>query len=425
MTSPMRSEVLVLGGGVVGLACALALLKSGHAVTVLERGRVGGGASHGNCGTITPSLLPLPAPGVVAKGLKWLFTPDAPLRIRPTLDPAVVGWLARFAAHCNARDFERATRIKGALLSASRRLLEALVHEESLDCGFETRGHLTVYRDAAALDRAQADLRQWEALGLAVESLDAAACRAREPLLNESIAGGFFHPGDAQLRPDRYAAALAARVRARGGVIREQVEVTGFSEARGRIETVHALDHREGSTCAFVAGQVVLALGAWSPRIGRALGLRLPIQPGKGYSITWAAQPAIQPRQPLVLKDRSVCVTAWADGFRLGSTMEFAGYDDSLNPVRLAALLRGARESLQIIPQEPPLEQWSGWRPMTPDDLPILGRAARHDNLVLATGHGMLGVSLSAVTAQLVDELLTGRPPSIDLAPFSPQRFAR
>jgi D-amino-acid dehydrogenase len=419
-----RSDTLVLGGGVIGLACALALLKAGRSVTVIEQHTVGSGASHGNCGTITPSLLPMPAPGVIGKGLKWLLTPDAPLRIKPTLDTAVIGWLMRFAAHCNPKDFERAARLKGALLKASRAQLETLVRDESLDCRFEANGHLTVYRSAAALEQTGAEVEMWKRLDIEVERLDGTACRAREPALNESIVGGFFHPGDAQLRPDQYVAELARRVREFGGTIHEHTEITGVHCVARRIDSVGCLDRANGKPVSFAADEIVFALGAWSPRLGKLLGLRLPVQPGKGYSMTWPAQ-ARAPRQPLILKDRSVCVTAWANGFRLGSTMEFAGYDESLNRVRLDALKRGAAEYLHEVPTTEPLERWFGWRPMTPDDLPILGRAASQDNLVLATGHGMLGISMSAITGALIAELLTGREPSIDLAPFSPDRFER
>ncbi|MGH8174449.1 MAG: NAD(P)/FAD-dependent oxidoreductase, partial [Rhodanobacteraceae bacterium] len=163
-------------------------------------------------------------------------------------------------------------------------------------------------------------------------------------------------------------------------------------------------------------------LGAWTPPLARQLGLRVPIQPGKGYSITYS-RPAICPSMPLVLKERSVCVTAWSSGYRLGSTMEFAGYDSSMNRRRLDALRRGAREYLLDPEGAEVIEEWYGWRPMTPDDLPVLGRAPGIDNLVLATGHGMLGVSMSAITGLLVSELIAGAPPSIDLSPYSIARF--
>lgn len=167
---------------------------------------------------------------------------------------------------------------------------------------------------------------------------------------------------------------------------------------------------------------MVLALGAWSPLLARQLGLKIPIQPGKGYSITYS-RPSLAPVTPMVLKERSVCVTSWASGYRLGSTMEFAGYDASLNRVRLDALVRGAAEYLHE-PTGPTVhEEWYGWRPMTPDDLPILGRVPTLSNLAMATGHGMLGVSLSAITGVLIADLLAGRASSLDLAPYAPTRF--
>jgi D-amino-acid dehydrogenase len=163
--------------------------------------------------------------------------------------------------------------------------------------------------------------------------------------------------------------------------------------------------------------------GPWSPQVLRLLGLSLPIQPGKGYSIT-TARPAIAPKHPLVLKERSVCVTAWDSGFRLGSTMEFAGYDASLNRRRLEAIERAARDYLHEPLGPGPREEWYGWRPMTWDDLPLLGRAPAWSNVWIAAGHGMMGVSMSAVTGRLLADLLTGRSPVLDPAPYRPDRFA-
>lgn len=415
--SPSRApDVLILGGGVIGLSIGLAALRAGRSVTLVEQRSVGSAASHGNCGTITPSHLPLHAPGTLAKGLKWMLRPDAPLRIRPSLDPALLGWLAAFAKRCNARDYLATAQVKATLLKASRARLEALVADEQLACEFERSGTLYVYRDAAAFEHAAADARLLPELGIACETLSGDAVRAREPALNASVVGAHFHPGDARLRPDRYSAELARVVRAAGGVIEEQTTVEGFVVDGGRITSVAtSRGPRSGR-------DVVLALGAWSPLLGRQLGLKLPIQPGKGYSITYS-RPALAPVTPMVLKERSVCVTSWASGYRLGSTMEFAGYDTTLNRVRLDALARGAAEYL-LDPVGPTVEEeWYGWRPMTPDDLPILGRAPNLANLVLATGHGMLGVSLSAITGQLIAELLCGRTPALDLAPYAPGRF--
>jgi len=416
MSNTRNSDILILGGGVIGLSVALACLRAGRGVTILEQKTVGSAASHGNCGTITPSHLPLHAPGTLAKGLKWMLKADAPLRIKPSLDPALVRWLWRFAGLCNERDFLATAQVKAKLLLASRAGLEALIAEEGLHCEFEKSGTLYVYRDPAGFERAAADARLLPALGMVCDTLSGDQVRAMEPALNASVVGAHWHPGDARLRPNAYAAELARVVRAAGGAIEEDCRIDGIATENGRITHVDTAKGRHAGR------EVVLALGAWSPLMAKQLGLRIPIQPGKGYSITYTT-PALAPVTPMVLKERSVCVTSWASGYRLGSTMEFAGYDTTLNRVRLDALARGAAEYLHE-PVGPKVEEeWYGWRPMTPDDLPILGRAPSLANLTLATGHGMLGVSLSAITGQLIAELLTGRTPSLDLAPYAPTRF--
>jgi D-amino-acid dehydrogenase len=413
------TDVLILGGGIIGLACAYYLLDAGRSVTVLEQGTPGCGSSHGNCGTLTPShAAPLAMPGTIGTALRWLFKPDAPLRIRPRPDPALLGWLFGFAGRCTWRAFAQALHAKAPLLLRSRALIEELVRKERLDCEFEALGTMNVFRDEAGFAAARALCGRLAEAGIAVDVLDARQALAREPALKDDLAGALFNPGDAQLRPDRYAAELARVVRAKGGTIEEGARVDEVSCEGGRV--TRAATARGD----FAGRDVVLALGAWSPLLARRLGLRIPIQPGKGYSITYARRPARCPRVPLTLKEPAVCVTAWSSGYRLGSTMEFAGYDATLNRTRLDALRRGAAAFLHEPEGADVVEEWYGWRPMTPDDLPVLGRAPGLDNLVLATGHGMLGVSMSAVTGRLISQLVAGRAPEIDLAPFSAARFA-
>jgi D-amino-acid dehydrogenase len=418
MSEKSRADVLILGGGVIGLACAHYALAAGRSVTVLEQGSAGCGSSHGNCGTLTPShATPLAMPGVLGTALRWLLKPDAPLRIKPRFDPALLRWLLGFAARCNWHDAVRATALKAPLLIRSRELIEQLIRDEALSCEFEALGSLNVFRDAAHFAHARESLALLADAGLRVDVLDAATLLAREPALKPGVVGALFNPGDAQLRPDRYVAELARSVRAHGGRIEEGARIDGIVRDGARIVKVATT---RGD---FSGREIVLALGAWSPLLARQLDLRIPIQPGKGYSITYT-RPSLCPRIPMTLKEPSVCVTAWKSGFRLGSTMEFAGYDTSLNRTRLDALRRGAAAFLHEPEGPAVVEEWFGWRPMTPDDLPIIGRAPAIENLLLATGHGMLGVSLSAITGQLIGELVTQRQPSFDLAPFGVQRFA-
>lgn len=413
-------DVLVVGGGVVGLACALALVERGRSVRVLEAGVLGGGSSHGNCGTLTPShSLPLAAPGAVGRALRWMLTPDAPLYLKPRFDPALWSWLLRFAGHCNVRAMMRTGAARAALLQASRAAFPHWLQRHAIDCEFEQSGTDHVFRDAAALDAFAGELRALAELGIESEVIDGATYLRQEPALREGVAGVARFPGDASLRPDRYVAGLARALRAAGGEIVEQCEVHALSSEGDGVRVESSLGEHRGR-------DVVLAVGAWSPRLARALSLPLlarVMQPGKGYSITYD-RPALAPRRPLTLHERSVCVSIWGSGYRLGSTMEFSGYDATLNRRRLAALERGAREYLHEGVGPVKREEWFGWRPMTVDDLPVLGPVPGRARQWLATGHGMLGVSMSTASAELVADLVSGRAPALDPAPYRLERFA-
>jgi len=413
-----KSDVLILGGGVIGLSCALYLLKAGASVRILEQGTPGCGSSHGNCGTITPSHAPpLAKPGVIGMALRSMLQAEAPFYLNPRLDGPRLRWLLGFARHCNWRDFERATAARSSILSRSRQLLGELVRDDKLDCEFTEEGVLYVYRTA----KMQADDEGHHAavldrLGVEVQRLRGDDVEAMEPALKPGVVGGLFHPGDARLRPDRYAAELARRVRELGGIIETGARIESFTTDNGRITQVHS------SGGVFQGNSVVLALGAWSPLLGKTLGLRLPMQPGKGYSLTYS-RPERAPKHALVLREAAVCVTTWESGYRLGSTMEFSGYAEGLNRTRIDALRHGAANGLHQ-PEGPELlEEWWGWRPMSMDEVPIIGPSARWSNLLLATAHGMLGVSMSAATGELIASMLDGSAAPIDPTPYAPARF--
>ena len=412
-------DVLIVGGGVVGLACGLALQEAGRQVRVLDAGAAGRGSSHGNCGTLTPShALPLALPGTVGRALRWMLTPDAPLYVAPRFDPLLWRWLLRFAGNCNVGAAMAAARARAALLLASRAAFPQWLGAHAIACEFEERGVDHVFRDERALAAFLPECETLAGLGIPHERIAGDAYQREEPALLEGVAGVVRFPGDASLRPDRYVAGLARALVAAGGEIMEQCAAQGVQRDGERMQVMTERGVQS-------ARDVLVATGAWTPRLALSPALaavRGAMQPGKGYSITYD-RPALAPRRPLVLHERSVCVTTWGSGYRLGSTMEFSGHDTTLNRRRLGALERGAREYLREPVGPAVREEWYGWRPMSCDDVPILGAVPGQPHLWLATGHGMLGVSMSPATALLLRDLITGRAPSLDPAPYAPGRF--
>jgi D-amino-acid dehydrogenase len=415
----MTGSVVVVGGGVIGASCAYYLARAGWSVTVLDRGDFGKGCSHGNCGFVCPShVLPLTVPGAVRATLKALLSRNAPFVIRlPRLDRTLLSWLAQFARRCNVRDMMEAGRALQALLFSSRSLYDTLMKEEPFDCEWEARGMLVVFLHQKAMEHhAETDRLLRESFDMGAERYDGDRLLELEPALKPGLAGGWLYKSDAHLRPDRLMASWRRVLEVRGVTIRERCEMTGLVREDGRARAV-VTGQGEVPADAFV-----IATGAWTPLLAEALGWRVPIQPGKGYSITMP-RPTTCPRRPLIFDEHRVAVTPWASGYRLGSTMEFAGYDTSLDPRRLQLLRDGAQPYLHEPYCEPVLEEWYGWRPMTSDSKPIIGPCPALANVLLAAGHNMIGVATATATGKLVAELLGGDRPHIDPAPFAATRF--
>jgi D-amino-acid dehydrogenase len=411
-------RVVVIGGGVIGTACAYYLAKSGAAVTVIDQGEFGRGCSHGNCGLICPShVLPLAGPGAVWTTCKALFKKDAPFSVKPRFDPALWGWLIRFARRCNERDMLESGRAIQALLASSRSLYDELFCSEQLDAEWETRGLLFVFLTPVAMEHyAETDQFLREHFGFGATRYDGEALTQVEPALKPGLAGGWHQSADAQLRPDKLLSSWRRVLEELGVTIREQCAFRGFAQQGDRVLAVET-ENSEMPGDAFV-----LATGAWTPRLGVDLGCRIPIQPGKGYSITMPL-PARSPSLPLMFEEHRVAVTPMQSGYRLGSIMEFAGYDSSLDPRRLELLVRGASHYLHEPAAEPVVERWFGWRPMTYDGKPIIGRSPALANVFIAAGHNMLGMSMAPATGKLIAELMDRASPHIDPVPYDPTRF--
>lgn len=416
--SSALERVVVVGAGVIGAACAHYLSKAGYPVTIVDRAGFGSGCSHANCGYVSPShVLPLAAPGVVGSTLSALMKPDSPFTIRPRLDMALVSWLWRFMRRCNLRDMLAAGQAIQALLNSSRRLYDELFASETIDCNWTTKGLLFVFQSAKAMDHyAETDKLLRERFNMPARRLDGEALIRLEPALKSGLAGAWHYESDAHLKADQLMAGWRRVLEENGVEIRENCEVTEF--------------RRDGAVCRAVvtssgeipAASVVVATGAWTPLLNKHLGCKIPIQPGKGYSLTMP-RPGRCPDYPMIFEEHRVAITPFRDAYRIGSTMEFAGYDTSVNPKRVELLRKAARHYLHEPEAEPVLETWWGWRPMTPDSLPVIDRSPALSNLWIAAGHNMLGLSMAPATGELVTALISGRTPTIDPTPYRVGRF--
>jgi len=408
----MKTDVLIIGGGVIGLVSALELLEAGYSVRILERTRLGAGASEGNCGLITPShALPLTRPGTIGRALASMLSSSSPLYFRPRLDAALFAWGLQFSRNCNRPAMLRTMFARSEMLSRSRELYNDLIEKHELACEWEERGLLMAFATEKALAKELEADAELGALGIETRHLSAEELCEHEPAMRDDLAGAVLFPEDAHLRPNLLLKELERVVREKGAVIDEKQEVTGFCIELGRVT------HVQTENGLRAAKRFLIATGAWSPALAKTLRMHLPIQPGKGYSITMP-RPEVCPTTPLILGEPSMAVTPWASGLRLGGTMEFAGYDEKLRAKRLDALITGAGRFLRSDLLGGTKERWCGWRPMTPNELPIIDRAPDLENLYVAAGHGMMGVSMAPATAQLVRHLIDGEDVGLDADPY-------
>jgi D-amino-acid dehydrogenase len=407
----MDADVVVVGGGAIGVCCAHELVLRGREVTLLESGEeLASGASSGNAGLLCPShSAPIANPASVRNGLRWMLSPDSPFYLRPR--PSLAPWLARFVKASTAARAAEGTRIIRELSLASLEL-HAELAEQGLQTGFERRGILNVYETEAAFALAQ---QHADRTGLTASVLDRDETRELEPAVGERVAGSVYFPDEAHCDPLAFVYAVARAAREAGATIETDAAVHRLRRSNSGIKV-------EWNRGAIKAGTVVLAAGAWSSQLAAPLGVFLPQEGGKGYHLDLPRAPG-DPKIPISFDEAHVIATPLPDRLRLSGTLELAGLDASISRVRVDAIRRAAARVLAIDDERPELEVWAGLRPCTPDGLPVIGRPFGVEPLVLATGHARKGLSLSPITGRLVAELIAGEQPSLDLAPLSPDRF--
>jgi D-amino-acid dehydrogenase len=413
------ADVAVIGAGVVGLACARELARRGLKVVVLERGEAGRGASFGNAGWLTPSLaFPLAQPGYAKKAIGWMIDPESPFYIRPSLEPAMLHWLAVFLMASRRSRFRVNAPALVELCRWSVDAWETIAREPGPDFGFAREGLVMVLESEHGVERAKRGAEYTQALGIPWEWWDAQRVRAEEPIVRGDIRGAIYYPRDAHCVPNLAVQRLRADAEALGVRVIEQCAVTGAS-FDGR--SVRALHTERGEVR---AGRYVLAAGYWSGELGRALGLRIPMRAAKGYSLQFV-RGAVHPTRSISLGERKVTVTPHAGRLRLAGTLEIVGNDQSINMRRVGAIERGARALLTLPDERAEATPWAGLRPCLADGMPAIGPSPRHGNMWLAIGHQMTGLKCAPGTARLLAELMAGEKPTFDPRPFAPERCCR
>ena len=417
----MSKSIVIIGSGVIGLSTAYYCARRGHRVTVLERGPESrDGCSFGNAGMIVPShFVPLAAPGMVALGLKWMWNPESPFYIKPRLDWELFDWAFKFWQAANAKRVERAAPLLRDLNFASRACFEELAALPGNDFGLTTRGLLMLCQTQHGLDDEAKFAERANQLGVPAQVLDAKQTALLEPNVTMDVAGAVYFPKDCHLTPGRFMAALKSQCEAAGVRFKWNTDVTGFVQQGSRLTGVRTARGE------FSTDEAVLCGGSWSPVIARELGLRIPLQAGKGYSLTLPKPPQL-PQLCSIFTEARLAVTPMGTSLRIGGTMEIAGLNEDINPVRVRGIIKSVPKYFPQFAESDfdGVAPWRGLRPCSPDGLPYVGRTAKFANLSLATGHAMMGLSLGPITGRLMAQVLSGEPPQFNLSLLSPDRYA-
>jgi D-amino-acid dehydrogenase len=414
----MRKHAIVIGAGVIGLATAYFLSREGLSVTILDQGLPGGGCSHGNMGWVCPSLSgPLPSPGIVGSSLKGMLDGTSPLYIKPSEAFRIWPWLISFWRHANAAHYAAGLE---ANLWLNRQTL--VLYDQWVANGvfFEmhNEGLLYVFRDAALWNDKMKTARHVADYGFPEpEPLVQEAILDIEPDLSPTVVGGILLPQERHVRADTLIQGLVQYLKTAGVEFRTGIAVEAIDASPFAIRSLQAGGEQ------IQADVFVLTAGVQTGSLARRVGLKLPVIAGKGYSLTFM-EPNLTFRHPLYLGDTKVAVSPYSGALRVGGTMEFSGPNTRIDARRVESIRAASSLYFRAPATGQDVAIWAGLRPMTPDGLPIIGRAPRHANLYIATGHGSDGVFMAPATASLLCDMILDRPRPEESQAFDPGRFS-
>lgn len=413
-------RVVIIGGGIIGVSAAYYARKIGAEVTLLDMGEIGRACSHGNAGYVAPShFVPLAHPGVITQGLKWMLDPDSPFYIRPRFDPDLFAWIRIFRRMSTDAHVRASMHILRDLAQATLGLFEEIAQSENLAFELQQKGLLMLYNSEKGRRSNLKEVDLAGELNVKTAVLDRSGLGTLDPGMEFRCLGGVYWPGDAHIAPASFMEVMGNQLETMGVTVRSSTPVLGFSLSGKEVRGV------EIPGGVVEGDEFVLAGGSWSSSLVKRLGIRLPLQPGKGYSVT-VEKPTITPILPMILSEARVAITPFADSLRFGGTMELAGLDLSVTRSRVNAILRAVPRYLANVDTSGVRREgaWSGLRPVSPDGLPYIGRFREIPNLIAATGHAMLGVTLATGTGKLVAQIIARDRPFLPLAQFQPDRFS-
>lgn len=412
-----QKKVIVIGGGIVGLSTAYYLKEEGHDVVVLDKGNLIGGASNVNAGYLTPShIVPMAAPGMISKGIKWMFNASSPFYVKPRLNKDLIEWGLKFMKSCTPKHVQQSLKTILDINLLSKQLYLEMQQSGGFDFHLETKGLLMAYQSSHA-EKEEAEVVNWARnLGLTIKQLDNKQVMALQPGAPMDIAGAYWYESDAHSTPEIFMENLKTTLEKKGVSFKLYTEVQGFQKQGDKITSVITNDKL------LKADEVVIASGAWSETLLKNLGIKLSVQAGKGYRLNVNADTGIS--LPAILLEAKVAVTPMQGFTRFAGTMEISGINHKIMPKRVAAIAKAATEYYPKVevPKKSLNDVQCGLRPLSPDGLPFIGRHSAVSNLVLATGHSMMGWSLGPATGKLVSELISGQTTTLSIKPFAPQR---
>lgn len=412
-------KVTIIGGGIIGLSSAYYLSKAGYKVTVLDKGTVDDNCSFGNAGMIVPShFIPLAAPGMIEQGMRWMFDSKSPFYVRPSFDLDLFKWGLKFIKSATKDNVEKAAIPLRDLSLLSKALYQDIAKEPGFNFGLENNGILMLYKTGRTGEEEIHMAEKAIKLGLDVTVLSTKEAQLLQPDLQLDVAGAVHYRCDSHLAPHVLMRQLTTYLENTGVKIERNSEVTRIEHQQNKISKLHT------TTGIHEGDEVLIAGGAWAPAIAKLAGINLPLMPGKGYSFMHD-EPAKRMHIAALLMEARVSVTPMGNQIRFGGTMELGPLNDKINMKRVQSIVEAIPKYLpDFKPTVPPQQKiWYGFRPCSPDGLPYIGRVSKYQNLLVAGGHGMMGLSLGPATGKLISELIAGEALSMDIGAFSVDRY--